>query len=202
MSRPYTSSQYLLIMGDNQSQENIVGKRLALPKYSLYKGETIGKVTWYDSVYDCLIAVKNGREDYTYINSLTAEYYLSQPGYENLNMIPQTYTPAVSCFGFHKPVNKTLLSIMNKLILTISENELQAIININTIQQRDYNFEYYISKYPIQIISGIAGIFLIIMLLLIIILVQRNRRNKEMQIDLQKHLSLYSVSNEYFLNRF
>ena len=198
MSRPYTSSQYLLIMGDNQSQENIVGKRLALPKYSLYKGETIGKVTWYDSVYDCLIAVKNGREDYTYINSLTAEYYLSQPGYENLNMIPQTYTPAVSCFGFHKPVNKTLLSIMNKLILTISENELQAIININTIQQRDYNFEYYISKYPIQIISGIAGIFLIIMLLLIIILVQRNRRNKEMQIDLQKHLSLYSVSNDYF----
>ena len=87
---------------------------------------------------------------------------------------------------------------MNKLILTISENELQAIININTIQQRDYNFEYYISKYPIQIISGIAGIFLIIMLLLIIILVQRNRRNKEMQIDLQKHLSLYSVSNDYF----
>lgn len=106
MSRPYISSQYLLIMGDNQNRENIVGKRLALPKNSLYKGEILGKVTWYDSVYDCLIAVKNGSEDYTYINSLTAEYYLSQPGFENLNMIPQSYTPAVSCFGFHKPVTK------------------------------------------------------------------------------------------------
>lgn len=198
MSRPYISSQYLLIMGDNQSRENIVGKRLALPKNSLYKDEILGKVTWYDSVYDCLIAVKNGSEDYTYINSLTAEYYLSQPGFETLNMIPQSYTPAVSCFGLHKPVNKTLLSIMNKLILTISENELQAIININTIQQRDYNFKYYISKYPIQIITGIIGIFVIILLLLIIILVQRIKRNKEMQIDLQKHLSLYSVSNDYF----
>lgn len=198
MSRPYISSQYLLIMGDNQSRENIVGKRLALPKNSLYKDEILGKVTWYDSVYDCLIAVKNGSEDYTYINSLTAEYYLSQPGFETLNMIPQSYTPAVSCFGLHKPVNKTLLSIMNKLILTISENELQAIININTIQQGDYNFKYYISKYPIQIITGIIGIFVIILLLLIIILVQRIKRNKEMQIDLQKHLSLYSVSNDYF----
>ena len=70
-----------------------------------------------------------GERIITYMDAYTAQYYVNMPEYQNLKMIPQSYEPRKICFGVAKAGDPQLLSILNKCINTISEEDSQAIIN-------------------------------------------------------------------------
>ena len=80
-----------------------------------------------------------GEADYTYMDAYTAQYYVNMPEYQNLKMIPQSYEPRKICFGVAKAGDPQLLSILNKCINTISEEDSQAIINSNTLQKQPFS---------------------------------------------------------------
>lgn len=198
MTRPYISSQYTLLMNENMSEESIRGKRLALPQTSSYKGYFVGNVEYLDSTAECVQAVDEGRADYTYVDSCTAQYYLNEPEYHSLKMVPQTYDPRRSCLGVSKLTDSALLNLLNKAILTMSVEELQSVIYANMVSDGTFSIKYFVQENSIAVILVIAGVFLLILAMLLVILRQRIRANREMSLELKKHLSLYAVANDYF----
>lgn len=196
MTRPYSTSQYILLLNKRISEDNINGKRLALSRASTYHGYFVGNPLTYDSVDDCVRAVNSGDADYTYVDAYTAQYYLNLPEFERLKMVPQTYSPAKTCFGIASPSHKALFGILNKSIMSMTMEELQSIIFMNTLQKQTFSITYFIRENTLPVVLILAGIFALILLLLLIILHQRSKAGKAISMELQRHLRLYAVSND------
>lgn len=198
MTRPYVSSQYTLLMHESMSEGTIKGKRLAMVETSSYQGYTVGKIVSFPTRDACIRAVDEGEADYTYVDACTAQYYINDPEFKNLKMVPQTYDPSRSCFGVSKETDTALLTLLNKVILTMPAEELQAVIYANMASRQDFSLSYFIQENPIPVILTIAAVFGVFSLLMLLMLFQRIRANREMALELKKHLGLYAVANDYF----
>ena len=199
MTQPYVSSQYYLMMKES-SDESLNGKRLALVNIDVNTSHDVypGEIVPYDTVFACIEAVDRGEADYTYVDIYTAQYYLNDPEFRNLKLIPQTYELHKISLGIVKPGHQQLLSICNKVIACIPETDMQAIVNANTIKQRDFSLGVLIREYPIQSVSVIVCIFALIILLLLLLIVQKVRASRKTALELRKHFRVYALVNEYF----
>ena len=198
MTRPYVSAQYVIVENKAFPNEEVVGKRLAMSEGTTYKGDFFGQVITYPTLTDCIKAVNDGKADYTYADDYTAQYYNNLPDYYNLKLIPQTYEPKKICFGLVKPCRTELLSLFNKVINSISSEKMQAIINQNTFPRPEMSLGAFVRENPMSSI-GIVSIFLLcIILVLLIGYLQRSRQNKKIKLDLQKHLRVYQLADDYF----
>lgn len=198
MTRPYVSYQYIMLMNDKISEEVLDGKRLALISNGTYNGKFVGHVERYDTTEDCIRAVNSGRADYTYAGIYTAQYYMNQPEFGNMKMVPQTYEPARMCFGVVKPGRRELLNILNKAVVTMPMEQMQSIINQNTTQKADITLDYLLRKNPMETILTISLLFLLIIVSLLFVLQQRARANRQISLDLKKHLRVFALMNDYF----
>lgn len=198
MTRPYLSYQHILLMNDNVSEDTINGKRLALPSGLTYNGQFVGKVTLYDTTADCIRAVNDGEADYTYVSIYTAQFYLNQPEFDNLKMVPQTYEPDRLSFGMVKPGCHELLNILNKAVVTMPMVQMQAIINENTTQKTDITLSYLVRRKPFETMVAVSVVFIIIIVTLLFALGQRTKANRRISLDLKKHLKVFALMNDYF----
>lgn len=198
MTRPYVSSQYVIMLNKDITEENIVGKRLALVSSSAYNGKFIGKVIKFPTVHDCIDAVRTGAADYTYVDNYTAQYYLNLTDYRDMRTVPQTYNLNKTCFGIVKPFDTELLRILNKSILTISEENMQAIINENTTPRPRLTLMNLLRENPVESILIVSLFLLVVIALLLMGLYQRNKQNKKTTLELKKHLRVYQLVNDYF----
>ena len=198
MTRPYISSQYLLMMKEGSSEENVKGKRLALTTTSPYRGETVGQVVRYAKVADCIRAVESGEADYTYVDAYMAQYFINQPQFRDLKLIPQTYEPRRICYGVVKPAPQALLSILNKTVMTLSSTEVQGIINQNTLQKQPFSFRAVLMANPVESVAAIVVVSLAVIAVLLLSLRRRARASREAALELKKHFRVYALVNEYF----
>nr|WP_162990787.1 transporter substrate-binding domain-containing protein [Maliibacterium massiliense] len=198
MTRPYVSSQYILLMHESMQADSIAGKRLALPETSPYHGYFVGKVTTYESTDACIRAINERKADYTYVDAYTAQYYLNQPAFSRLKMVPQTYAPRKVCYGIAKPADSALLSLMNRAVLAVPMQEMQSIIYANTVHPQAFTLGSFVQRNPLQAIAIVAGVFLVVLALLLVILYQRVRASRAASVQLQKHLRLYAIANDSF----
>lgn len=196
MTRPYVTSQYILLLNERISEENIKGKRLALPVTSTYQGYFLGNVVRYDDTDDCIRAVNSGAADYTYVDVYTAQYYINLPEFGRLKMVPQTYMQAKCCFAIPASGDRMLFNILNKAVLSIRAEEIQNIIFMNTLQKQEFSIKAFIHRNPLQAIFLVMGVFSVILFMLLIILYQRSKAGRAIALELQKHMRLYAVSND------
>lgn len=196
MVRPYATSQYVMLIHDRNGAGKIKGKRLALSDISTYEGYFVGNPVRFETVEDCVFAVKNGDADYTYVDAYTAQYYVNIYGFEQLKMVYQSHEPGGMCFALLKPLQKELYSILNKVILSLSEEEVAGIVYSNTILQQRHDISYFFRRYPLETGLIIAAVFMTAFLILIIFYFQRVRSAKNMTLQLQRHMQLFAVSNE------
>lgn len=199
MTRPFLSSQYLLLMKESLSENSIRGKRLALLGASTYRGEFVGKVQYYETTEDCIRAVADGDADYTYVDAYTAQYYFNMPEYHDLKLVPQTYAPRKICLGVTKPADRELLSILNKSIVTISEVDIQAMINQNVIVPRSFTISDYLRQNPVESFFLLAAVSLLVIAVLVFFLYQRAKAGKRSALELEKHMRVYALANDYFI---
>ncbi|WP_343208736.1 transporter substrate-binding domain-containing diguanylate cyclase [Anaerolentibacter hominis] len=198
MSRAYISSQYILLMNEDNQEENIKEKRLAIADTYTGTEEFAGQDIRYPSVNECVRAVSEGDADYTYVDAYTAQYYLNMPEYRNLKMIPQSYESSQVCFGITKPADHELLSILNKVVTSIAEADMQGIINQNTILKPSYSLLNVIRVNPVEAVVLLVIIFLSIIAVLLVFLRDRARRSKKNALELKKHFRVYALVNESF----
>lgn len=163
------------MMKEGSSEETIKGKRLALTTASPYRGETVGQVVRYTKVADCIRAVESGEADYTYVDAYMAQYFINQPQFRDLKLIPQTYEPRRLCYGVVKPAPQELLSILNKAIMTLSSAEIQGVINQNTIQKQPFSFRAVLMANPVESVAAIVVVSLAVISVLLLSLRRRVR---------------------------
>lgn len=199
MTQPYITSQYILMMRESSSEESIKGQRLALADSMAFNLESMGQVIRFRTVKECINAISDKKADYTYVDAYTAQYFLNQPKYKSLKLVPKTNEERRMCSGIVKPIDRTLLSILNKTIATIPENDMQSIINLNTIQRHSFSLSYIIQANPLETVLMIAAAFILVIIILSVILHQRAAVSKRNALELSKHLRVYALLNEYFL---
>lgn len=198
MTRPYISAPYVIMLGRDVNVESIAGERLALPKPLTYEGYFVGELTLYDSMEACIDAINSKRADYTYCDSYAAQYYVNLPKYRNLRLIPQSFEEHSTCIGVARPVDQRLMTVLNKTILSMREEDIQSIIFRNTVLRQDYSLRSMIEANPAMAVLAVVIFALLIIACLTAALYVRIRRDRQAAVELKKHYQLYELSNEHF----
>lgn len=198
ITRPFISTQYILLLNEKISKEGLEDKTLALPADSPYNDKTAGEVKLFENIEDCIRAVNKGEADYTYVDGYTAQYYINRPEFRNLNLVPQTMGLRELCIGIARKGNGELLSILNKTILNLPEEELQTIIYKNTLYKQDFSLINILIEEPLTSALVITGIFALIIIILLINISQHNKLNRQISLNLEKHLQVYNLMEDYF----
>ena len=197
MTHSYATSQYVMLMREDWDG-NFEGKTLAVPEGALSGFDFDGNVRSYRSFEDCIRAVSKGEADFTYADGYIAQYYLNQSALGNLRMVAQTNAPREVCFGIAMPGHTQLLSIMNKALLVIPEEELRAMVYRNTVTYRKTTLWTFMQEHPAETVLFVILFFALIIALLGFNLVQRARSAKENAMELKKRLQIYQLTQEYF----
>ena len=155
-------------------QKNQEGKKIiALPKGYIF-GEFGDEyeIQYYETIEDCLKAVKAGEANLTYSNSYTINQYIVGGYYPNLSIISDE-TPAQTTIGIAKPTNLVLLNIINKAVSSLSDSEIKDIIYNNTTNVR---IHVTLEQFFFANTSFCMGVIMLFIVLIYIIARTRHKR--------------------------
>lgn len=143
---------------------------LALPYGYGYQELNIGyKVNYYNTVEDCLIAVEKNEASLTYGNYYTISSYMTDGYFSNLSVVPDSHSIPASC-AMSVNVDKTYFDIINKVISSISNNDIKSIIyNNSTDFKSSITFKSFFLSNLSLFLTSITIILLIIASLISII---------------------------------
>ncbi|HCQ6102885.1 TPA: transporter substrate-binding domain-containing protein [Clostridioides difficile] len=198
MSRPFLSTQYTMMINNKLNENSLNGKRIALAKGIDYYGQFEENIVWYDNLEECIEAVNKGYADYTYGEGYSMQYYMNQPKYKNVRLVPQTYEAKSICFGIIKKDKQELLNIFNKAIISISSEKMQSIVYQNTTYRQDFSLLYIMQQNPIETIFIVASLLICIIGFMAFGLHTRTSMNEKISLELKKHTQLYEMTSEYF----
>lgn len=197
MTRPYVSSQIIMVINDKMDPSNLQGSRLALTRGLEMPGVDDRNAVWYDSLEDCLKAVSRGEADYTYGNSLLVENYTDKPYFRNVTMVPQSSMTQRICVGIVKPVNETLLTIFNKAVTSIPEEEMQSFVYRNTVYARGITLSTLIDSNPRLFAVTVVGLAAIVVGAVLLYAYNRVRISRKIALENRRYQQLCDLSNEY-----
>ena len=152
----------------------------------------------YDTIKDSLDAVLSDEVDYTYMNLYSAEYLDQNKQYQNLNQIPQPGKSITYCLGIAKPVNSTIITLINRSLSNISPADMETIIYKNTaLTPTNVTLRSLVEQNPVGSISILSAIFGIIMIVGISMYRFKTKTSKQLRIENQRYLLLSDFANEY-----
>ncbi len=136
LTEPYTNAGYYEITKKGASINPETARVAAVKEYRVAQdfiesGFSSDQVGWYPDYAACIEAVYDGKADVTYINRYTAEYYLDLYRYSSLSATLTDYSHQV-CFAVMGENKELLASILNKCLLSVSEEGLSAIVVAQT----------------------------------------------------------------------
>lgn len=171
---------------------------VALPKgYGYADIDYAKKIEIYDSIEECIEAVSNGEVDVAYGNSYTITHYIAGSYYPNLSIISEGKTVPASV-GISKSIDKNLLTIINKVIYSIPDDEIQDIVYNNTM---DIEHDITVKKFFFQnlglCILIIIGILTIISTMISIIVKLRFDKIKTSREILFRKTQIDSLTGIY-----
>ena len=138
----------------------------------------------YDTMAECIDAVRNQQAGRTYINAYELNFYMEKFRLEHLNVQSiEGFTEKIS-IGVSKADGPVLLSVICRTLNSISQDELNAIILSNTKTPLELGLLDYVYANPIGALL-LVGLLLLI-LSLIIFLYLRDRQNVRQRLALQK----------------
>lgn len=200
LSIPYMYSPLAVAVNKKVNLTELNKKRLALLKEDEYlvreyKGEKI----YFDTIQKCLDALNQGKVDYCYGSSYSIQYYINNNGYKNIITLPQSENQLQRiCFGIIQPTNINLISIINKTIQSISEEELQNFLYQNAFQTEKITLFDYIKTNPEQ---AVLFSLVIIMVFTIILLFWNSynyrKNNEKIKLESQRYEQISEISNEF-----
>ncbi|MEG0442037.1 MAG: transporter substrate-binding domain-containing protein, partial [Oscillospiraceae bacterium] len=196
-SRPYLQGQYILVYNSRLDPENFGGKRLALMEWLDNRKPTKTTTLYLPTAEACLTAVNRGDVDYTYMNSHSVQYELNRARYSHISAIPQSDDDYQICFGVAKSANPMLLSVLNKVILHMPEEEMQSIIYRNSSDYGTMSVTDLILYNPLILIVAVLAFCLILIGSMTFYLHVRNRFTKRIKLDVERYHLLAELSNEF-----
>lgn len=133
LTKSYLNLDIVEIVRKNGNNQENKQKIIALPLGASYSEiNSDYEINYYNTIEECLEAVEKGKADLTSINFHSASNYLANGYYPNLTIISHNIELGAS-IGLANPANKNLMSIINKAIYSLSQEEIEYIIYSNTI---------------------------------------------------------------------
>lgn len=197
----YLKCAYGIVVNRNDSLDHQEDMVLALTK-GLDAPKELGRVKEikrYDTIQECIEAVRNKEADVTYGNSYVLEFYAQGYQYQNLCIIPVTDHVQQLCFGVSAYADERLISILNKSIDYIgSDGILQITVKNVAASIQPITLASVISLNPQSAILITLGTIALISLAACSLLINYSHKNKMLRLEHQKHLLLSEIANEYF----
>lgn len=197
LTRPFSSSQLIMVVNNRVDPGALHSKRLALAQDMQVHGLSAQDVFWYPTLEDCIKAVNSGKADYTYGGGFSVQYYAKQY-YKNITLLPQPEYLQKLCIGISKPADERLLTILNKAILSIPENELQSMIYRNTTDfEKEITLSAFINDNPLRAITIVLFFALAVLAIMAVYLYNHMRFSHRIALDNERYMQLSELSGEY-----
>lgn len=197
MTRPYVTSQFVLAVHETQLSGLVSKKgRLAVsPEYS----RIFPDAQVMNGTGNCLQAVLDGKVQGAYGDSYTIQYYLNHPGFSGLRLFSQGGREFRMSFGVLMPGRTELLSILNKTVISLKEEQVQDILYRNILYQRKVSLLDTVKQNPIEAIVAISVVLLCVILSMAWVLRSRIRLNRKMEVNLRRYQEVFGLSSEHLL---
>lgn len=195
LTHPILDSPTMMVINNQVDLSHLEGKTAAVPMGYRYTENS--RITYYDTVEQCIQAVNRGKADYCVANGYAIQYFVNRGTYKNVYLVSKQEEYQEISVGVSKPVNMELLSVLNKVIDTIPESEIQALIYQNTTHTMDQiTITDWLASNPEDVV-GVVFVFLgIIIAVMGWNLYSRAKRNRQTEIDNERYKQLSKLSNE------
>lgn len=185
-SKEYISSMMVLVR--NEAVEG------ALPEDAAWAG-TEEHVTYAELVE----AIDNGTSDGAVMNYYTADYYIQELECKNVSIIPLSEIGNI-CLAFSRDVDTRLISICNKCIYGIPEENLQMVLReYMEPAEKPVTLKRFIEENPITSILVLLGIFGLIVLAFVAVMLEKSKSARKQALDVQRYELLTSLVDEYII---
>lgn len=197
----YLNCSYGIIIERGSSFENIETLTLALTTGLDVPAmfADVKEVKHFDSIQDCISAVKSGTADFTYGNSYVLEFYSQGYAFQNLCVIPLPGKTQNICFGISHHADVLLTGILNKAIDCIGSDRLLEIMvtNVATSTQ-SISLASIISANPVTSIFCVLLLIVLIITTGILFVRNSNSKNKLMLMEHQRYLLVSSAAKDFY----
>lgn len=201
LTRSYTTLRNIILRNkkSNYPSENLTAA--LLEGDVLTNKVTASKVLYFPSLAEAMKAVSTGEADYIYGLAAQVEEQMQKQHFNNLIPVAVTNDYCSICFGLAKPADTTLLTILDKSINQISDQDNKNIFEQNMVSIGSQTFslaEVFYSN-PIFFVTVLSLFFITIMIAMIIVAKTRVH-SALMQADLERAEAENCAKSE-FLSR-
>ena len=178
LSTSYLDSYIVMIYSNNKKAPT---GTVALPRNfnitaRVVKGGDHEKVLYYDTTEECIQAVADGLAQCTYTNSYIANYHLSNLAYRNLSAAKISSISEDIAIAVSKNADLRLLSIIDKALLCIPTEKIDAIVLENSLYETELNMRTLLYGYPELVLLVLIVFFSIVFSALIAALIFNRRK--------------------------
>ena len=201
-SKEYISPMNVLVKNEAVAVATLENARMAhvegeMVKYNLLSQEKTEDV--YATYADAIAAVDEGEVDCAVMNYYTADYYIQESECKNVSVVPLSEIGTM-CFAFAGDVDTRLISICNKCVYGISEENIQMILReYMEPAEKPVTLKRFVEENPITSLLVVSGIFLLIVLAFVAVMLEKNKSARKQALDVQRYEMLTSLVDEYII---
>lgn len=198
-SKDYFSYMNLLVKNDTVDAQLGVGSRLAAVKGENNSfSETVGIVTKrYNTYAEALRAVESLDADYVVMNYYSADYYMKAQECSHVAMLPLSEMAGLY-FAFSENVDTRLISICNKCIYGIPQENIQVMLREHLDPPAQaITFMRFVEANPVGCIVAVCVFFLFIATVAVAFFREKMKSAKKHAMDVTRYEILASIVNEY-----
>lgn len=198
-SKDYLTYMNLLVKNETVDMNLGVGSKLACVKGENNSfSETSGIITKkYDTYADAIKAVENLDADYVVVNYYSADYYIKEQECTHVTMLPVSEMAGMY-FAFNENVDTRLISICNKCIYGVQEENLQVMLREHLDPPtQTITLMRFVEANPLACIVAVAAFFLFIALVALAFFKEKMKSARKHEMDMKRYEILSNIVNEY-----
>lgn len=179
-STNYMEYMNVLVKSDTKSTKNALQGTMAQVRGEDYSDYQTNAKEIYRTkdLADSLQAVENLRADFTVADYYSVNYYIQQQGFAHLTTIPLAKNGNF-CFAFYRDVDTRLISVCNKVIYSIPDENMQMMLNdCLQVKQQKITVKRFIEANTFSCLLALCIIFVIVVVIVMLIMRDRNRLAK------------------------
>lgn len=205
-TKAYFNSGVSLVANKNINISDLKNKKAAVVRTEqlddLASGEDGIEINYFNSLFECIKAVDEGKANFTYMNSHVALFYNSNYGFDNINIIPQeNQRTQGTYFAIRDEVSSDLMNIINKAIDVMTANQIEDMVFTNASAiENDVTFFDYVENNKDQVIVFSIMFILVIVLIFLVWRSYINKRNNKMIFnEYRRYQQISEFSHDCFI---
>ncbi len=198
-SKDYLTYMNLLVKNETVDMALGVGSKLACIKgennaFSDASGVITRK---YNTYAEAIKAVEKMEADYVVVNYYSADYYIKEQECSHVTMLPISQNAGMY-FAFNESVDTRLISICNKCIYGVPEENLQVMLRDHMDPPtQPITLMRFIEANPMTCIMYLVVIFLVIAAVAFVFYKEKMKSAKKHEMDMKRYEILATIVDEY-----